>query len=341
VSVHHWDNVALVISGFKGNGNLVSFVLGEMMENLLFPAIEPYRHALLPVGEGHALYYEECGNPHAVPMLFLHGGPGSGCNARQRRFFDPQSHRVILFDQRGCGRSTPLGATQANTTQHLVADIEALRRNLGIERWLVFGGSWGATLALAYAESHAEAVRGMVLRGIFLGSRAEIDAYLYALRSELPQAWASFAAAVEGDDLLSGYHRAIHADDRNVALRAAQAWSDWEQAVMSLGAAASPNLATSELALATARVQTHYLIQDCFLAPGQLLAAVPRLRSIPCRIVQGGKDRVCPPAAAIALAAEWPQCRLEIIEKGGHSPFSPAMCKPLIEAVAALQHDLG
>jgi proline iminopeptidase len=310
------------------------------MEQLLFPAIEPYRHDLVEVGEGHALYYEECGNPDAAPVLFLHGGPGSGCNSMQRRFFDPQSNRIILFDQRGCGRSTPLGETHANSTQRLVDDIEALRRHLGIERWLVFGGSWGATLALAYAESHTEAVAGMVLRGVFLGSRAEIDAYLYALRGELPQAWASFAGAVEGDELLSAYHRAIHADDRNVALRAAQAWSDWEHAVMSLGAAPSPNPTTGELALARARVQTHYLMQDCFLAPGQLLAALPRLRSIACRIVQGWQDRVCPPAAAIALAAQWPLCRLEIIEDGGHSPFTPAMCKPLIEAVAALQHRL-
>jgi len=175
---------------------------------------------------------------------------------------------------------------------------------------------------------------------MFLGSRAEIDAYLYALRSELPQAWANFAAAVEGDALLPAYHRAIHGDDPTVALRAAQAWSDWEDAVMSLGTVPSPNPATGEVALARARVQTHYLIHDCFLAPGQLLAAVPRLRSIPCRIVQGRQDRVCPPAAAIALAAQWPQCRLEIMEEGGHSPFTPAMCKPLIEAVAALQQRL-
>jgi proline iminopeptidase len=156
------------------------------------------------------------------------------------------------------------------------------------------------------------------------------------LRGELPQAWASFAAAVEGEDLLPAYHRAIHGDERNVALRAAQAWSDWEHAVMSLGAAPSPNLTAGEPALARAQVQTHYLIHDCFLAPGQLLAAVPRLRSIPCHIVQGRQDRVCPPAAAIALAAHWPQCRLEIIEEGAHSPFSPAMCRPLIDAVTAL-----
>jgi proline iminopeptidase len=310
------------------------------MENPLFPEIDPYRHALLEVGDGHALYYEECGNPDAAPVLFLHGGPGSSCNSSQRRFFNPQSQRIILYDQRGCGRSTPLGATQANTTQHLVADIEALRRHLGIERWLVFGGSWGATLALAYAESHAEAVSGMVLRGVFLGSHAEIDAYLYALRGDLPQAWANFAAAVEGDDLLPAYHGAVHGGERNVALRAAQAWNDWEHAVMSLGASSAPNPATAELALARARVQTHYLIQDCFLAPGQLLAAVPRLRFIPCRIVQGRRDRVCPPSAAIALAAQWPQCRLEIIDDGGHSPFTPAMCKPLIDAVAALQQHL-
>jgi proline iminopeptidase len=311
------------------------------MDDLLFPAIEPYRHALLAVGDGHALYYEECGNPHAVPVLFLHGGPGSGCNSRQRRFFDPRAHRIILFDQRGCGRSTPSGATQANTTQHLVADIEALRRHLGIERWMVFGGSWGATLALAYAASHAEAVTGMILRGVFLGSRAEIDAYLYAMRSELPQAWTRFAAAVEGDELLPAYHRAIHGGEPDVALRTAQAWNEWEHAVMSLGEAPSPNLIAGEAALARARVQTHYLIHDCFLAPGELLAAVPRLRCIPCRIVQGRQDRVCPPAAAIALASQWPECRLEIIEAGGHSPFAPAMAKPLIEAVVALQHTLG
>lgn len=306
------------------------------MESLLFPAIEPYAHALLPVGEGHALYYEECGNRRGAPLVFLHGGPGSGCNGTQRRFFDPQIHRIVLFDQRGCGRSTPPGATQSNTTRHLVADIEALRRHLGIERWLVFAGSWGATLALAYAAAHAEAVSAMVLRGVFLGSRAEIYAYLHALRGELPQAWARFAAAVEGDDLLAAYHRALHGDDPKLALRAAQAWSDWEHAVMSPGAPSSTNPATGELALAKARVQTHYLINDCFLAPGQLLAAVPRLRSIPCRIVQGGQDRVCPPAAAIALAAAWSNCRLQIIPEGGHSPLAPAMCKPLIEAVAAL-----
>jgi proline iminopeptidase len=310
------------------------------MENALFPAIEPYRHALLPVGAGHSVYYEECGNPKGAPVLFLHGGPGSGCNAGQRRFFDPGSQRAVLFDQRGCGRSTLFGATQANTTQDLVADIEALRRHLGIERWLVFGGSWGAALALAYAESHAGAVGGLVLRGVFLGSRAEIDAYLYALRSELPQAWTSFAGAVEGADLLPAYHRAIHGEDRDAALRAARSWSDWEHAVMTLGAAPAPNPAAGELALARARVQTHYLIHDCFLAPGQLLAAVPRLRSIACHIVQGRQDRVCPPAAAIALAAQWPRCRLEIIDEGGHSPFAPALCKPLIEAVAALQHRL-
>ena len=310
------------------------------MDNLLFPAIEPYRHALLAVGDGHTLYYEECGNPKGAPVLFLHGGPGSGCNSRQRRFFDPRSQRIILFDQRGCGRSTPLGATQANTTQHLVADIEALRQRLDIERWLLFGGSWGATLALAYALSHVHAVSGMVLRGLFLGSRSEIHAYLYALRTELPQAWANFAAPVEGDELLSAYHRAIHADERKVALRAAQAWSDWEHAVMSLGTTPSPNLTTGELALAKARVQTHYLIQDCFLAPGHLLATVPRLRSVPCHIVQGRQDRVCPPAAATVLATAWPQCRLEIIEEAGHSPFTPAMCRPLIKAVAALQQRL-
>ena len=308
------------------------------MESLPFPAIEPYRHALLEVGEGHSLYYEECGNPAGAPVLFLHGGPGSGCNPRQRRFFNPQSQRVILFDQRGCGRSTPPGAVQANTTQDLVADIEALRRHLGIERWLIFGGSWGSTLALAYAEAHAGTVTGMVLRGVFLGSRAEIDAYIYDLRGALPQAWTAFAAAVGGGDLLPAYHSAIHGEDREIALRAAQAWNDWEHAVMSLGAAPSPNPAAGALSLAGARVQTHFLVHDCFLAPGQLLAAAQQMGSIPCRIVQGARDRVCPPAAAIALAARLPQCRLEIIAEGGHSPYAPAMCSPLAEAVSAMQH---
>jgi proline iminopeptidase len=307
------------------------------MENLLFPAIAPYRHAMLAAGEGHTLYYEECGNREGTPVLFLHGGPGSGCTPMQRRFFDPQSTRIILFDQRGCGRSTPLGGAEANTTRHLVEDIEALRRELGVARWLVFGGSWGSTLALAYAQAHAHAVTGLILRGVFLGSHAEINAFVYALRDEFPAQWASFAAAAGDDDLLAAYHRAIHGDDRNAALRAAQSWNDWDNAVNSPGAAPSSNPLAGEPGLARARVQTHYLVHDCFLAPGELLDAVPALYSIPCHIVQGRQDRACPPAAAIALAGVWPQCKLEIIEEGGHSPFSPAMCKALIAAVAAAQ----
>jgi proline iminopeptidase len=307
------------------------------MENLLFPSIEPYHHANFAVGDGHALYYEECGNPNGTPILFLHGGPGSGCNPRQRQFFDAQVSRIILFDQRGCGRSTPLGGDAANSTRHLVEDIEALRRELGIERWLVFGGSWGSTLALSYANAYAGAVAGLVLRGIFLGSRAEIEAYIYGLRKPLPQAWASFAGAVTGDDLLAAYHRAIRSNDQSAALRAAKSWNDWDHAVNSLGAAPSPNPIGGAAALARARVQTHYLVHDCFLGPGELLAAAPSLASIPGHIVQGRQDRVCPPAAAIALAEAWPQCRLEIVEEGGHSPFTPAMCKPLIAAVVAMQ----
>ncbi len=288
----------------------------------------------LPVGGGHTLHVEQCGNPRGFPALFLHGGPGSHTRPLNRRFFDPQFYRIVLFDQRGCGRSTPLGGTQENTIRHLVEDIEALRRHLGIERTMLFGGSWGSTLALAYATAYPQRVAGMVLRGIFLASRAELDWYLGGLRNFVPQAWERLAQG-EGGSLLARYHALVNRQDEREALAAAQRWVGYEEAVMELGApeisagTAPPDPAA---VLARARVQLHYLAHDCFLEPGELLSGVRRIGEVPALIVQGRLDMVCPPRAAFELVRQLPRCELRLVERGGHSAALPDMAQALRRA---------
>lgn len=318
----------------------------------LHPELEPYREDWLEVGGGHRLYVESCGNPVGYPVLFVHGGPGSRTRPAHRRFFDPRFYRIVLFDQRGCGQSTPPGGTQENTTAHLVADIEKLRCELGVERWLLFGGSWGAALSLAYAIAHPDRVAGMVLRGVFLGSDAEVEGYLSVLRHRLPQAWAEFAGDVEnvgnvgnvgnagdaGRSIIAHYRTCLEDTQPKVALAAARRWWDYESRVMaseqSAGASGAP---PDEELLASARIQLHYLAHQCFLQPGELLDNLPRIGTRPAIIVQGARDLVCPPASALAVAARLPGAELRLVADGGHSALQPAMAAELCAATARMR----
>lgn len=300
----------------------------------LYPPLEPFAEQQLRVQGGHVLHVEQCGNPEGFPALFLHGGPGSRARPLHRRFFDPRFYRIVLFDQRGCGRSRPLGRTEDNTTPHLVEDIEALRSHLGAERVMLFGGSWGATLALAYATAHPQRVAAMVLRGVFLGSRGEVDWYLGGLGELLPQAWQGLAQG-EGEDLLARYHALISRGDEAAARR----WVAYEEAVMALdsGSADVGDVEDPEAILARARVQLHYLAHDCFLEPGELLSGLERIGDTPALIVQGSRDRVCPPGAALEVAKRLPGAELRLVERGGHSAAAPEMAQALRRATDELR----
>jgi len=299
----------------------------------LFPVSQPRYARQMNVGDGHVVYVEECAAEHGLPVLFLHGGPGSGCSATQRRLFDPQRFHAVLFDQRGCGRSQPLGSIEANTTAHLVADLEYLRQALGISAWIVFGGSWGSLLALAYAQSYPENVLGLVLRGIFLGTPEEVRAYVQGSHGAVPKAWRAFAGALpvaERDDLLAAYAARILADDPAVATTAARAWLDYERALMGEAPLAAPPDAVH---LAKARIQLHYLVHHCFLAPGQLLAGIDRLRHIPTSIVQGMADPVCPPQIAKQLHNAWPEAIWMPVAGAGHGGLSTPIASACIKAL--------
>lgn len=287
----------------------------------------------MAVGDGHLLYVEQCAAEYGQPVLFLHGGPGSGCSARQRQLFDPQRFHAVLPDQRGCGRSQPLGSIQANTTAHLVTDLEYLREALGIPSWIVFGGSWGSLLALAYAQIYPESVSGLVLRGIFLGSPEEIRAYVQGYHGAVPAAWQIFAEAMpaaERDDLLSAYARRILADDQWLALPAARAWLDYERALMGEPALSD---VPDAVQLAKVRIQLHYLTHHCFLNPGQLLAGIDRVRHIPATIVQGMADPVCPPSIAQKLHRAWPEATWLPVAGAGHGGLSPPIARACIKAL--------
>ncbi|MFN6954247.1 MAG: prolyl aminopeptidase [Acetobacteraceae bacterium] len=304
----------------------------------LFPDISPYETGFLPVTGGHVLYWEQVGNPRGQPVLFLHGGPGAGAGAVHRRFFDPNHWRVVIFDQRGAGRSRPLGELRDNTTPHLVADIEVLRRHLGIESWLLFGGSWGSTLALAYAQAHPERVAGCVLRGVFLGREAEVEWFLYGLRRVFPDAWNAFAEHLppaERRDILRAYLKRLTHPDPAVHLPAARAWSQYEGSCSTL--LPSPDTVASfaqdRSALGLARIEAHYFAHGLFLPPGGLLAHMQRIAHVPAEIIQGRYDMVCPAETAFDLAAAWPKARLTIIPDAGHSALEPGVRTALVSAV--------
>ena len=292
----------------------------------MFPDIEPYRRGRLKVSALHTLYFEECGNPAGRPLVFLHGGPGGGVDPQHRRYFDPRKWRIVLFDQRGCGRSTPHAELRENTTWDLVADIERLREHLGIERWLVFGGSWGSTLALAYAESHAARVRALVLRGIFLLRASEVTWFYQHGASEIyPDAWEAFLAAIprrEHGDLLRAYYKRLTSRDAKTRRAAARAWSVWEGSTSRLVSdpALIKKFTGGRFAAAFARIEAHYFVNGGFFRrDDQLLREVGRIRHIPSVIVQGRYDVVCPMRSAWDLHRAWPEAELVVVPDAGHS----------------------
>ena len=305
----------------------------------LYPPIEPFNQGYLRVSDVHELYYEECGNPAGKPAVFLHGGPGAGSDRRARQFFDPHHYRIVVFDQRGCGRSRPSASLIENTTWHLVADIERLRKHLGIERWLVFGGSWGSTLALAYAEAHPERVTELVLRGIFLLRYSEIRwLYQHGASEIFPDCWEAYRDVIpldERDDYLRAYHQRLTGTDQRAALEAARAWSVWEASTSFLHSNLDNIRKWSEdqFALAVARIECHYFVNRGFLrSETQLLDDVPRIRRIPATIVQGRYDVVCPATSAWDLHRAWPEADLRIVPDAGHSAFEPGNVHELVSA---------
>jgi proline iminopeptidase len=289
---------------------------------------------------GHRVYYEESGRRDGVPVLFLHGGPGSSTKPDHRRYFDPAHYRIVLCDQRGCGRSLPLGSIAENTTAQLVGDIEAIREVLGIERWMMFGGSWGSTLALAYAQTHPQRVTRLILRGIFLASHAELDWYFTGLRQFIPEAWERLYAQAPGASwpaLVRSYDAALNHPDGLVAGSAAARWNAYESAIMSIGEAPPMPSAATDVpgAIARARVQVHYLAHDCFLRDRELLHNVHRIAHLPATLLHGRLDFVCPPVTAWELARDWPSARLTFIESAKHASSHPALERALVAAADA------
>jgi proline iminopeptidase len=308
-----------------------------MARHELFRSIEPYESGMLPLDLGHSMYWEQCGNPAGVPVVFLHGGPGAGATPVHRRFFDPRHYRIVIYDQRGAGRSTPLGSLVDNTTPHLIADLERLRAYLGIQRWLVFGGSWGSTLALAYGIAHPERCIAFVLRGVFLCRHEEIDWFLYGIRTVFPEAWRSFAHYLpeeERGDLLRNYHRRLIDPDPQVHMPAARTWSTYEGACSTLLPSAETVAAFGDdrMALGLARIEAHYFLNEIFLPRNHLLDGIDTIRRIPAVIVQGRYDMVCPIVSADELARAWPGADYTVVVDAGHSAMEPGIRSALVAA---------
>ena len=307
------------------------------LDGLLYPPLLPLESGRLEAGEIHSLHWERCGNPQGIPVIFVHGGPGAGISPASRRFFDPEKYHIVLLDQRGAGQSTPLGECRENTTDLLIEDLERLRGQLGIAQWLVFGGSWGSTLGLAYAQAHPERCLGLVLRGIWLVSDEEIDWWLYGVRNFFPREWEAFAGHVpeaERGDLLAAYSKRLASDDPEVYRPAARAWSRYEGSCLQLRPAADMIEAFSDdaMALGVGRLEAHYFRHKAFLRPGQLLEGVPRIAHLPCVIVHGRYDVICPVRHAHALADAWPSARLQVIADAGHSSMEPGIAAALVAA---------
>ena len=308
----------------------------------MYPEIKPYQTHRITVDAIHTLRVEECGNPAGLPVVFLHGGPGAGLANYHRRFFDPARYRIVLFDQRGAGQSTPFADLTDNTTWHLVADIETIREQLGIERWVVFGGSWGSTLSLAYAQAHPERVLGLVLRGIFLSRPQEIRWFYEEGGASwiLPEKWQRYAAAIppeERGEMMEAYWRRLTSDDEAVRLAAAQAWGTWEGGSITLeeSPATEATFATPEIAVSLARIEAHYFRHHCWLEPDQLLRGVAKIRHIPSTIVHGRYDIICPAKSADDLHDAWPEADFHIV-LAGHAASEPAIVDVLVQATDRL-----
>jgi proline iminopeptidase len=321
----------------------VDSVGGKHMRTLrtLFPEIEPYRTFQFPVTDGHMLYVEEAGNPNGQPVLFLHGGPGGGISANHRRLFDPAHYRIILFDQRGAGKSMPHASLENNTTWHLVADIEQLREHLNIEQWVVFGGSWGSTLSLAYSETHPHSVSALILRGIFLCRPEEIRWFYQEGTSWIyPERWEEYLQPVppaQRDDMVQTYYKLLTSPDEATRLEAAKAWSKWEGATCKLipNEEVIDHFEEAHHALAMARIECHYFIHNCWLEENQLLRDVPKIRHIPTWIIHGRYDVVCPAKNAWDLHHAFPEANLQIIADAGHAYDEPGILNALLEATEA------
>ncbi len=305
---------------------------------ILYPPIEPYKEQSLPVSDLHTLHFEECGNPAGRPVLFIHGGPGGGIEPVYRRYFDPELYRVILVNQRGSGKSTPHAEIRENTTQHLVSDMERVREAVGVERWLVFGGSWGSTLGLAYSQAHPDRVTGLILRGIFLCRDEEIHWFYQDGASRIfPDRWEQFLAPIPTDerhDLLNAYYRRLTSDDALVRVEAARDWSTWEGATSKLfvDEKSVERFGQDQFSLAFARIECHYFVNRAFLEPDQLLRDVAKIQHLPAVIVQGRYDMVCPLRSAWDLHRAWPEADLQIVPDAGHSITEPGIVDRLIAA---------
>ncbi|WP_422071622.1 prolyl aminopeptidase [Tranquillimonas rosea] len=302
----------------------------------LYPPIEPYESGMLDVGDGHSIYYERVGTPGAKSAVFLHGGPGGGLAPDYRRFFDPERYDLLLFEQRGCGRSEPHASLEANTTWHLVDDIERLRVLAGVDSWLVFGGSWGSTLALAYAETHPERVTELIVRGVYTVSRGELAWYYQHGVSEIfPERWEAFCAPIppeERGDMIAAYRRRLTSDDPETRQAAAKAWTLWEGQTIRLLPEVNAKFEEDRFALAFARLENHYFVHGCWLEDGQLLRDAHRLEGIPGTIVHGRYDMPCPARNAFELHKVWPGAEFHLIEGAGHAATEPGILDRLIRA---------
>ena len=308
----------------------------------LYPPIDPFDQRVIDMGDGHRIYVEQCGNPHGIPVVVLHGGPGGGCSPAMRRYFDPGVFRVILFDQRGCGRSRPHASVHANTTWDLVADIEVIRSALGIDRWICFGGSWGATLALIYAISHPERVAHLVLRGVFLMTRSELDwFYGGGAGAFFPDLWERFVAPIpaeERGDLIGAYHRRLFSGNLMEETRLARSWANWENALASVHNDGASGESPAEYARAFARLENHYFQHAGFLErDGWILSERHRIEHIPATIIQGRLDMICPPHAAWTLAQGWAKADLRIIPLAGHALSEPGISAELVRVMDGLR----
>ncbi|MCT4556879.1 MAG: prolyl aminopeptidase [Pelagimonas sp.] len=304
----------------------------------LYPPIDPFDQRMIEVEGGHQIYVEQSGNPDGIPVIVLHGGPGGGCSPTMRRYFDPAIYRAVLFDQRGCGRSRPFASVENNTTWHLVQDIEMIRLTLGIERAVVFGGSWGATLSLIYAISHPAHVSHLVLRGVFLMTQAELNWFYGGGAGQFwPETWARFVAEIprdEHDDLIAAYHRRLFSGDRLLEISSAQAWARWENALASVQSTGDGGHAPGDYARAFARLENHYFTNSGFLPEdGWILKSIDMIQQIPGIIVQGRYDMICPPKAAYDLARVWQNGRLVMVRDAGHALSEPGISAELVRAM--------